>query len=102
MRGPSSRLIVGTESGKVIAGALVAFDGHRGCICGVWVLRAMQRKGVGTAIVSEAEAWLRQCGASTVHLQMHLTNLAMGGFYNKLGYRFQDMVVLGKALQTDG
>lgn len=99
---PSSSVLVGKINGDVVAGAAVAFDGRRGWICGVWVHQTFRRQGLGRAIVSEAEAWLRQRGAMSIHLQVRFTNLAMIGFYDKLGYRFQDMVVLGKALAASG
>jgi len=84
----------------VIAGVMVGFDGQRGWIYDVCVDKTFRRQGFGRATVSATEAWLRQRGAPSIHLQMHFTNLAAIGFYDKLGYRFQDMVVLGKHFGT--
>ena len=86
-------------SSPTVPGTLVAFDGHRGCIYGVWVHHSFQRQGCGGAIVAEAEDWLRQRGAQVIHLHVRFTNLGVMRFYEKLGYRFQDMVVLGKTLE---
>ncbi len=85
---------------------------YRGCRCrgcvrrapgwiyAVWVEPEVRRQGLGRLIVSEAEAWLLKRGAETVHLQIRYSNLAVLGFCEKLGYHFQDIVVLGKSLHT--
>ena len=96
----SSSILIGKKDGDVIAGVIVGFDGQRGWIYGVCVDKTFQRQGFGKAIVSAAETWLRERGAPSIHLQLRFTNLAAIGFYDKLGYRFQDMVVLGKHFET--
>jgi ribosomal protein S18 acetylase RimI-like enzyme len=96
----SSSILVGKKNGDVIAGAMIGFDGQRGWIYGICVHKTFRRQSFGKAIISAAEAWLGQRGAPSIHPQMHFTNLAALGFYDKLGYRFQDMVVLGKHFET--
>ena len=100
LKPPVGSVLLGKQAGNVVAGAAVAFDGHQGWIYAVWVEPEVRRQGLGRLIVSEAEAWLRKRGAETVHLQIRYSNLAVLGFCEKLGYHFQDIVVLGKCLQT--
>ena len=97
---PVASVLIGKRSNAVVPGAAVAFDGHRGWIYAVWVEPEVRKQGLGRLIVSKAEEWLLRRGAEAVHLQIRYSNLAVLGFCEKLGYRFQDMVVLGKSLQT--
>ena len=73
----------------MVAGAAVAFDGHRGWIYAVWVEPEVRRQGLGRLIVSEAEAWLLKRGADTVHLQIRYSNLAVLGFVKSLAVIFR-------------
>jgi ribosomal protein S18 acetylase RimI-like enzyme len=98
---PSASILIGRKDGKVICGAMVALIGQRGWINDICVDKDFQRQGFGSSIVSVAEAWLEQRGAPNVRLKVRYTNLAVIGFYDKLGYRFQDTVVLGKHLGTE-
>jgi ribosomal protein S18 acetylase RimI-like enzyme len=100
-RPPLGSVLIGKQAGNVVAGAAVAFDGHQGWIYAVWVEPEVRQQGLGRLIVSEAEAWLLKRGAETVQLQIRYSNLAVLRFFEKLGYRFQDIVVLGKSLRTE-
>lgn len=95
---PSASILIGRKDGKVVCGAMVGFIGQRGWINDICVDSDFQRQGFGKSIVSEAEAWLEQRGAPNIRLKILYTNLSVIGFYDKLGYSFQDKVVLGKHL----
>lgn len=93
---PTASILVGKRNGQIIASAMVGFEGHRGWIYYVCVDPTVQHQGFGRAVMSAAEAWLRQRGAPKIHLQVRFTNLAVLGFYEKLGYDHQKFAVLGK------
>jgi ribosomal protein S18 acetylase RimI-like enzyme len=95
---PSASILVGKKDGDIVCGAMVGFVGPRGWINDILVDKAFQRQGFGKAIVSAAEAWLQERGAPNIRLKVRYTNLSVIGFYDKLGYCFQDAVVLGKHL----
>jgi ribosomal protein S18 acetylase RimI-like enzyme len=97
-RTPTSSILVGKKDGRIIASALAGFEGHRGWIYYVCVDPSVQRQGFGRAIMSAAEAWLRQRGAPKINLQVRFTNLAVLGFYDKLGYEYQKFAVMGKRI----
>lgn len=99
---PSASILVGKKNGNVVCGAMVGFVGQRGWINDVCVDKEFQRQGFGTSIVAAAEAWLQQHDAPNIRLKILYTNLSVIGFYDKLGYRFQDKVVLGKHLKPHG
>jgi GNAT superfamily N-acetyltransferase len=67
-RSPAASIIVGREDRDVVCGAMVGFVGQRGWINDVCVDKVFQRQGFGKAIVFAAENWLRQRGASIIHL----------------------------------
>lgn len=73
-RTPTSSILVGKENGRIIASAVVGFEGHRGWVYYVSVHPDVQRQGFGRAIMLAAETWLRQRGAPKIHLQVRLSN----------------------------
>jgi hypothetical protein len=85
-------------SERVVASALVGYDGHRGWMYYVAVAPALQRTGIGRHVVVAAEAWLAARGARKVQLMVRGTNESAGGFYESLGYTDQSCVVLGRWL----
>ena len=94
--------LVGTVDDAVVATAMVGFDGHRGWFKFLAVSDAMRRRGVGRALMAEAERLLFERGCPKLNLQLRRTNDAAAGFYRALGYREDDAVCLGKRLIVDG
>jgi ribosomal protein S18 acetylase RimI-like enzyme len=99
-RKPPSSILIGKKGGEVVCGAMVGFTGQRGWINDICVDERFQRRGFGRAIVAAAETWLTERGAPNIRLKVPYTHLAVIGFYDKLGYRFQHTVVLGKLVQA--
>jgi ribosomal protein S18 acetylase RimI-like enzyme len=97
---PSASIIVGKKAGNVVCAAMVGFTGQRGWINDSCVDKRFQRQGFGRALVAAAEAWLAERAAPEIRLKVPYTNLGVIGFYDKLDYRFQDAVVLGKLVPT--
>jgi ribosomal protein S18 acetylase RimI-like enzyme len=60
-----------------------------------------QREGLGRRIVTEAEDRLRASGCPKVNLQVRTSNRAAITFYERIGYSIDDVVSMGKRLQTD-
>jgi ribosomal protein S18 acetylase RimI-like enzyme len=95
---PSASILIGKKAGNIVCGAMVGYTGQRGWINDICVDQHYQRQGFGKAIVAAAETWLAERGAPNIRRKVPYTNLAVIGFYDKLGYRFQDAVVLGKVV----
>ena len=95
---PTSTILLGKRDSELISSAIVGYDGHLGWIYGICVDQAVRRQGYGRETIEAAESWLRTRGATAVTLQVRFTNLSVLGFYDKLGYGFQNMVLLGKNL----
>lgn len=97
---PDLFLVMEVE-GAVIATAMVGYEGHRGWINYLAVLPARQRRGHGRALVEEAEKRLRERGCPKINLQIRHTNAATAAFYEEMGYRREQSIVLGKRLERD-
>jgi ribosomal protein S18 acetylase RimI-like enzyme len=96
------RFLVGVLSGAVVATAMVGYDGHRGWVYYLGVDPAHQGKGLGRAMMAEAERLLREAGCPKINLQVRTTNQAVIDFYRRLGYTLDEVVSLGKRLEHDG
>jgi alkanesulfonate monooxygenase SsuD/methylene tetrahydromethanopterin reductase-like flavin-dependent oxidoreductase (luciferase family)/ribosomal protein S18 acetylase RimI-like enzyme len=90
--------LVATRDGVVVGTTLAGYDGHRGWLYRVAVAPGHQRLGIGRALVAEAELRLRQLGCLKANLQIEGENRDVVGFYERLGWRLEDRVSMGKAL----
>ena len=91
-------VLVGDSEGGVVASVMVGFDGHRGWIYYLAVDPALQRQGLGRAMMRAAEQWLRDRGAPKLQLMVREDNTQALDFYARLGLERQVVVVLGKRL----
>lgn len=92
-------VLVGRENGRIVAAAMVGFDGHRGWIYYLAVDPEAQGGGFGRAMTAACEAFLRARGAPKMMAMVRSTNAAVLGFYEKLGFDDQETVVMGKWLR---
>ncbi len=93
--------LVGELDGRVIATCMVGYEGHRGWINLLAVAPAHQRGGHGRALMAEAERLLRGAGCPKINLQVRTSNAAVIAFYERLGFKVDDVVSLGKRLEPD-
>jgi ribosomal protein S18 acetylase RimI-like enzyme len=100
--GPSSTVIVLEREGAIIGAALVGHDGHRGATYYVGVEPDLQRSGIGRALMTAVEDWLRARGVWKLNLLVRRENAGVIRFYEKLGYGDQDCVSLGKTIGWPG
>jgi ribosomal protein S18 acetylase RimI-like enzyme len=80
---------------------MAGYEGHRGWLNYLAVDPAHQRRGLGKAMVSEAEARLRASGCPKICLQVRTSNTSAITFYERIGYSLDDVVSMGKRLETD-
>ncbi len=85
-----------TDAGHLVGTIMAGYDGHRGWLYAAAVRAASRRRGIGTALVREAEIRLRGLGCAKVNLQVRRTNAAVVGFYERLGYSIEERVSMGK------
>ena len=98
---PSSEILVGEDSGQIIASVMVGHDGHRGAIYYLAVSPQHQMQGLGRAIHDAAIAWLQNAGVWKINLMVRLENTQVVSFYEKLGYRPNNVVSLARAIEPN-
>ena len=93
--------LVGEIHGKIVATVMAGYDGHRGWINYLAVDPEHQREGLARAIMQEAERLLREAGCPKINLQVRSSNAGVIEFYRRIGYAMDDVVSMGKRLESD-
>ena len=94
--------LVGELGGRLVGTVMAGYEGHRGWINYLAVAPGRRRAGLGRALMAEAERLLRAAGCAKINLQVRTANTAVIAFYERIGYRRDDCVSLGKRLEADG
>ena len=93
--------IVGLVSGELAAAVMAGYEGHRGWLNYLAVAPRFRRQGLGRKMVAEAEARLRQMGCPKINIQIRTGNTEVIEFYRRIGFKADDVVSMGKRLETD-
>lgn len=93
--------LVGELDGEVVATCMVGYEGHRGWINFLAIAPEHQRSGFGRALLTEAERLLRLVGCPKINLLVRTSNTAVIAFYQRLGFKIDEVVGLGKRLEAD-
>ena len=93
--------LVGEQAGRLVGTVMAGYEGHRGWINYLAVEPGRQGAGLGRALMDEAERLLRAAGCAKINLQVRSANTAVIEFYERIGYRRDDCVSLGKRLEPD-
>ena len=97
-QGPNAAVLLGRDGDVVMASVLVGHDGHRGWVYYVAVDPQYRKKGLGRAIMTAAEDWLRARGIVKVQLMVRPDNIQVQAFYETLDYDEQERIVYAKWL----
>jgi ribosomal protein S18 acetylase RimI-like enzyme len=97
-KGPSSTILLGRENDRIVASAMVGHDGHRGWVYYVAVDPDWRGQGLGRAIMTAAEDWLRQAGIAKLQLLVRRDNAKASAFYETIGYDEAQVAVFAKWL----
>lgn len=89
---------VAEDAGRIVGSVMAGYEGHRGWINYLAVLPERRRDGLGRALMRFAEERLCALGCPKINLQVRGTNRDVLRFYERLGYRVDDTVSLGKRL----
>ena len=93
--------LVACLDGQIIATVMAGYDGHRGWINYLAVHPQHQHSGIGRRMMDEAESRLRAIGCPKINLQVRSKNVAVIRFYERIGFKKDDVVSLGKRLEPD-
>jgi ribosomal protein S18 acetylase RimI-like enzyme len=91
-------LLVAVETDRVVGSIMAGYDGHRGWISRIAVLKSNRLKGVGQTLVHEAEKRLSALGCMKINLQVVTSNAGVLGFYRSLGYEVEERVSMSKRI----
>ena len=90
---------VGYE-GVALAGTVMGgYDGHRGWIYTLAVSPAFRGRGFGAELMRHVERELAGLGCLKINLQILPTNPDVVAFYEKLGYRVEERISMGKLVE---
>jgi ribosomal protein S18 acetylase RimI-like enzyme len=95
---PNSDVLVGEIEGRIVASVMVGHDGHRGVVYYVSVAPDARRRGLGEAMMREAESWLRARQVEKLNLLIRPENEAVRAFYEKLGYQEEVRINMARRL----
>ena len=87
MRIQPDLMLVALEGRLVVGSVMAGYEGHRGWISRIAVLRAHRHKRIGRALLSEAESRLAVLGCIKINLQVLETNSAVVRSMRKPGMR---------------
>ncbi len=95
---PTSDILIHRRDTRIVASAMVGFDGHRGWVYYLAVAPGFRGSGLGKVIMAACEDWLRERGSPKIQFMVREDNAAALGFYERLGYGPQAVVTLGRRL----
>jgi ribosomal protein S18 acetylase RimI-like enzyme len=94
--------LVAELEGVVVGVVMAGYEGHRGWVNYLAVDIGQRRRGIGTALMRDAERRLRALGCPKINLQVRLENTAVHAFYAAIGFDVDETVSMGKRLEIDG
>jgi ribosomal protein S18 acetylase RimI-like enzyme len=94
LAGPASTILAARRDGALVGTVMTGHDGHRGWVYYLAVTPGAQRRGVARQLMAAAENWCAAAGVVRLNLMVRAGNDAVLGFYDRLGYRRSDVVVL--------
>jgi ribosomal protein S18 acetylase RimI-like enzyme len=100
LAGPASTVLAAHRDGALIGTVMTGHDGHRGWVYYLAVAAEAQYQGVARRLMAAAEAWCAAAGVTRLNLMVRAGNAGVIGFYDRLGYRQSDVVVLQKDLPS--
>jgi ribosomal protein S18 acetylase RimI-like enzyme len=86
------------EEGQLVAAVMGAYDGRRGWVYHLAVHPNRQGHHLGTLLMEELERRLRARGCATVNLLIEPENAGVQTFYERLGYRVDELIFMEKWL----
>jgi len=90
--------LVATSNDAVVGTCMAGFDGHRGWVHLVAVAPEFRRRGIGAALMCEAETRLADLGCPKLNLQVRASSPEAVGFYRRLGFHVEERISMGKVL----
>lgn len=94
--------LVAVDGDTVVGSVMAGYDGHRGWLYYLASASSHRGRGIGRALVAEAERLLEAMGCPKVQLMVRPDNTGARGFYDALGYVPFETWATGRLLIVDG
>jgi ribosomal protein S18 acetylase RimI-like enzyme len=91
-------ILLAEEAGEIVGSVMVGHDGHRGWVYYLATDPSRQKQGIGRRLMAAAEEWLADRGVRKCELMIRRTNEAAAGFYARLGYDREPVLVMSRWL----
>ena len=88
-------IFIAEHEGLMIGACMAGYDGHRGWLYAVAVLKEQRRSGAGAALVKQAIQALKVMGCIKVNQQIRATNTEVAAFYESLGFVIEERLSMG-------
>ena len=93
--------LVGMLDSLLIATVMGGYDGHRGWINYLAVHPDFQGQGYAQQVMENVEPELKKRGCPKINLQIRSANTRVIAFYQKLGFKDDQALSMGKRLEED-
>jgi ribosomal protein S18 acetylase RimI-like enzyme len=93
--------LVAELDGVIVGTVMAGYEGHRGWVNYLAVDIGQRRRGIGTALMRDAERRLRLLGCPKINLQIRRENTGVQAFYAAIGFKEDAAVSMGKRLEED-
>lgn len=90
--------LVAEEAGRLVASIIGSYDGRRGWINRLAVTPDLRGRAIGRKLVALVEERLRERGCDKVNLLVEPDNRRVVEYYDRLGYRTDELVFMEKWL----
>ena len=90
---------VATEADTVVGSVMAGYEGHRGWISRIAVLKSYRCEGVGRELMKQAESRLASLGCIKINLQVLVSNSSTIRFYARSGYSIEERISMSKLLR---
>ena len=102
MKRDQNSFLVAEVEGRIVGSVLVTHDGRKGWINRLAVHQEYRRRGIGGALVSEAENWLIEQGIGIFACLIEGDNPLSAEVLEKLGYdKFEGVSYFTKRIRPD-
>ena len=84
--------------GVVVGTIMAGYEGHRGWLNYLAVDPRQRKRGIGADLVRHATTEMQKLGCQKINLQVRESNVDVLAFYEKLGFKRDNVVSLGLRL----
>jgi ribosomal protein S18 acetylase RimI-like enzyme len=91
-------LFLAEDAGEIVGSVMVGHDGHRGWVYYLAAAASRRQEGLGRRLMAAAEEWLTARGVRKCELMIRSSNEAAAGFYARLGYDREPVLVMSRWL----